>query len=89
MQRKRHRDFAQQIQVEHDSSSDEAPTASRSIFLRGIHHQIDGNDMLQRRLAHSTKLLRNAERIAMGNGRNPAPLPLHDIACWLVLLHDM
>jgi hypothetical protein len=51
--RKRSRDFALRIQVELDSSSDEAPTASRSIFLRGIHLQIDHNEMLQRRLARS------------------------------------
>ncbi len=72
-QRKRCRDFAQQIQVEYDSSSEEAPTASRSSYLWEIHRQIDHNDMLQRRLAHSTQLLRYAERIAMSNGKDPAP----------------
>jgi hypothetical protein len=46
------------IQVEHDYSSDEDPTASKSIYLREIHRQIEHNDMLRRRLAHSTKLLR-------------------------------
>jgi hypothetical protein len=59
--------------VEHDSSSDEAPTASRSIYLQKIHRQIDHNDTLQRRLADSTKLLRDAEPIAMGNENDPAP----------------
>ena len=58
-QRKRHRDLAQSIQVELDSCCYEAPTASRSIYLREIHRQIDHNGMLQRRLAHSTKLLRD------------------------------
>jgi hypothetical protein len=51
--RKRRRGFAQRIQVELDSSSDEAPTSSRSIYRREIHRQIDHNEMLQRRLAHS------------------------------------
>jgi hypothetical protein len=37
---KRDRDFAPRIQVEHGSSSDEAPTGSRStIYLWEIHHQ--------------------------------------------------
>jgi hypothetical protein len=71
--RKRGRDFAPRMQVELDSSSDEAPTSSRSIHLREIHRQIDHNEMLQRRLGHSTKLLRDAERIAMGEGSAPAP----------------
>jgi hypothetical protein len=70
--RKRRRDFAPRIQVELDSSSDEAPTSSRSIYLLEIHSKIDHSKMLQRRLAHSTKLLRNAERIAMGKGNAPA-----------------
>jgi hypothetical protein len=70
---KRRRGFAQHIQVELDSSSDEAQTSSRSIYLREIHSQIDHNKMLQRRLAHSTNLLRDAERIAMGEGDPPAP----------------
>jgi hypothetical protein len=35
--RKRGRDFALRIQVEIDCSSDEAPTSSRSIYLREIH----------------------------------------------------
>jgi hypothetical protein len=71
--RKRGREFAQNIQVELDFSSDEAPTSPRSIYLREIHLQIDHNEMLQRRLAHSTKLLHNAERIAMGEGNALAP----------------
>jgi hypothetical protein len=58
--RKRRRGFARSIQVELDSSSDEAQTSSRSIYLREIHRRIDHNEMLQRRLAHSTKLLRDA-----------------------------
>jgi hypothetical protein len=62
-----------QIQVEVASSNDEAPTASRSIYLREIHRQIDHNDMLQPRLANSTKLLQNEERIAMGDGKDPTP----------------
>jgi hypothetical protein len=60
---KRRRGFALHIQVELDSSSDEAPTSSRSIYLLEIHRQIDHNELLQRWLAHSTKLLRDAERI--------------------------
>jgi hypothetical protein len=71
--RKRCRGFAPRMQVELESSSNEAPTSSRSIFLREIHRQIDHNEMLQRRLAHSTKLFRDAERIAMGEGNPPAP----------------
>jgi hypothetical protein len=55
--RKRRRDFAPRIQVKLDSSSDEAPTSSRSIYLREIYRQIDHNEMLQHRLAHSIKLL--------------------------------
>jgi hypothetical protein len=39
--RKRCRGFAPRIQVELDSSSDEAPTSSRSIHVREIHRQID------------------------------------------------
>jgi hypothetical protein len=75
--------------VELDSSSDEAPTSSKCIYLREIHRQIDHlreihrqidhNEMLQRRLTYSTKLLRDAERIAIGEGNAPAPqavLPL-------------
>ncbi len=57
---KRGRDFAPCIQVELDPSSDEAPTASRSIYLLEIHRQIDHNEMLQRRPARSTKMLRDA-----------------------------
>ncbi len=73
--RKRHRGFAPRIQVELDSSSDEAPTSSKSIYLWEIHshRQIDHNEMLHRLLAHSTKLLRDAERIAIGEGNAPAP----------------
>jgi hypothetical protein len=56
--------------VELASFSDEAPTASRSINLRKIHRQIDYNDMLKRRLAHSTKLLHNTVHIAMGYGND-------------------
>jgi hypothetical protein len=44
-ERERHRDFALRIQAEYDSSSDEAPTASRSIYVRVIHCQIDHNDI--------------------------------------------
>jgi hypothetical protein len=65
----RRRGFVQRIQVELDSSSNEAPTSSRSICLREIHCQIDHKEVLKRRLAHSTKLLRDAERIAMAHGR--------------------
>jgi hypothetical protein len=68
--RKRRRGFAPRIQVELDSSSDEALTRSRSIYLREIHRQIDHNEMLHRLLAHSTKLLRDAERIAVGDGNS-------------------
>jgi hypothetical protein len=57
--RKRGRDFALRIQVELDSSSDEAPTSSRYIYLCEIHRQIDHTEMLQRRLAHSTNLARS------------------------------
>jgi hypothetical protein len=53
--------------VELDSSCDEAPTASKSVNLLEIHHQIDHNDMLRCQLAHSTKLLCDAELIAMSN----------------------
>jgi hypothetical protein len=60
---KRSWDFAQRIQVEHDSSSDKAPTASRVISLLEIHCQIDHNDMLQRRLAHRAKLLHDADSL--------------------------
>ncbi len=42
--RNRRRGFAQRIQVELDFSSDEAPTSSRSIYLREIHRQIDHNE---------------------------------------------
>ncbi len=45
--RKRDRNFALRIQVELDSSSDEAPNASRFIYLREIHRQIDHIEMLQ------------------------------------------
>jgi hypothetical protein len=45
-------------------------THSRSIYLQEIHCQIDHNEMLQRWLAHSTKLLRNAERIAWRRKRS-------------------
>jgi hypothetical protein len=65
--------FAPRIQVELDSSSDEAPTSSRSIYLLEVHRQIDHNEMLQRWLAHSTKLLDDSERIAIGEGNAPAP----------------
>ena len=77
---KMRRDFAPRIQVELDSSSDEAPTSSRSIYLLEIHRQIDHNDMLQSRHAHSTKLLRDAERIAMGEGDAPAPQAVRPLA---------
>jgi hypothetical protein len=77
--RKRGRDFAPHIQVELDSSSDKAPTSSRSIYLREIHRKTDHNEMLQW-LAHSTKLLRNAERIAMGEGNAPAPQAIRSLA---------
>ncbi len=78
--RKRRRGFAQRIQVELGSSSDEAPTSSRSIYLREIHRQIDHNEMLQRRLVHSTKLLRDAERISIGEGNAPAPQAVRPLA---------
>jgi hypothetical protein len=78
--RKRRRGFALRIQVELDSSSDEALTSSRSIYLREIHRQIDHNEMPQPLLAHSTKLLRNAERIAMGEGNAPAPQAVRPLA---------
>ncbi len=58
----------------------EAPTSSRSLCLREIHRQIDHNKMLQRQLAHSTKLLRYAERIAMGEGNAPAPQAVRPLA---------
>ncbi len=80
VQLKRRRDFAQRIQVEHDSSRDEVPTASSSIYLRKNYRQIDHSDMLQRRLAHSTKLLRDAERIAIGDGSDPAPQAVRPLA---------
>ncbi len=78
--RKWRRGFATRIQVELDSSSDEAPTSSRSIYLREIHRQIDHNEILQRRLAHSTKLLRDVERIAIGEGNAPAPQAVRPLA---------
>ncbi len=78
--RKRRRGFAPRIQVELDSSSDEAPSSSRSIYLREIHRQIDHNEMLQRLLAHSTKLLRDAELIAIGEGNAPAPQVVRPLA---------
>jgi hypothetical protein len=78
--RKRRRGFAPHIQVELDSSSDEAPTSSRSIYLRAFHRQINHNEMLQRCLAHSTKLLRDAERIAIGEGNAPAPQAVRPLA---------
>jgi hypothetical protein len=78
--RKRCRDFAPRIQVELSSSSDEAPTSSRSIDLQEIRRQIDRNEKLQRRLAHSTKLLRDAERIAIGEGNAPAPQAVRPLA---------
>jgi hypothetical protein len=78
--RKRRRGFALRIQVELDSSSNEAPTSSRSIYLREIHRQIDHNEMLQRQLAHSTKLLRDADRIAMGEGNAPATQAVRPLA---------
>jgi hypothetical protein len=78
--RKRRRGLAPRIQVGPDSSSDEAPTSSRSIHLREIHRQIDHNEMLQRRLAHSTKLLRDAELMAMGEGNPPAPQVVRPLA---------
>ncbi len=82
--------MAPRIQVELDSSSDEAPTSSRSIYLRAIHRQIDHNEMLQLRLAHSTKLLRDAERIAIGKGNAPAPQAVRPLAlamCPMPLFH--
>jgi hypothetical protein len=72
-QRKRLRGFAHRIHGDYDSSSDEPLIASKSFYLREIHRQIDHNDMLQRRLAHSTKLLHDVERIAMGDGNDLAP----------------
>ncbi len=78
--RKMRRGFALPIQVELDSSSDEALTSSRSIYLREIHGQIDHNEMLQRRLAHSTKLLCDAERIAIGEGNAPASQAVRPLA---------
>ncbi len=57
---------------ETSTSSNEAPTSSRSIYLREIHRQIDHSQMLQRLLAHSTRLLFGAERIAMGEENAPA-----------------
>jgi hypothetical protein len=74
------RDFAPRIQVDLDSSSDEAQTSSRSIYLREIHRQIDHNEMLQRRLAHSTKILRNAERTAMGEENAPGSQAVRPLA---------
>jgi hypothetical protein len=78
--RKRRRGFTPRIQVELSSSSDEAPTSSRSFYLREIHRQIDHNEMLQRRLAHSTKLLRDAERISIGEGNAPASQAVRPLA---------
>jgi hypothetical protein len=60
--------------------SDEAQTSSRFIYLREVHRQIDHNEMLQPRLANSTKLLRDAERIAMGKGNAPAPQVVRPLA---------
>ena len=88
--RKRRRSFELRVQVELDSSSDEAPTSSKCIYLREIHRQIDHlreihrqidhNEMLQRRLTYSTKLLRDAERIAIGEGNAPAPQAVRPLA---------
>jgi hypothetical protein len=86
--RKRHRGFAPHIQVELDSSSDEAPTS----YLLEIHCQIDHNEMLQRRLAHSTKFLSDAERIAMGKGNVPASQDQAQVVrplCPLPLFHRL
>jgi hypothetical protein len=66
--------------VELDSSSDEAPTSSRLIYLPEIHRQIDHNEMLQRWLAQSTKLLRDAERIAIVEGNAPARQAVRPLA---------
>jgi hypothetical protein len=41
--------------------------ASGSAYLWGIRRQIDANDVLQRRLEHSTKLLHRAELMAKGD----------------------
>jgi hypothetical protein len=79
-QRKRRRDFALRIHVELDTSSDEAPTSPRSIYLREIHRQIDHNEMFQRRLAHSIKLLLDAERFAMGEVNASAPQAVRSLA---------
>ena len=50
------------------------PRLPPGLFIwREFHRQIDDKVMLQRRLAHSIKLLRDAERIAMGEGNAPAP----------------
>jgi hypothetical protein len=78
--RKRSRGFAPRVQVELDSSSNKAPTSSRSIYLQKIHRQIDHNEMRQLRLAHSTKFPRDAERIAMGEGNAPAPQAVRPLA---------
>jgi hypothetical protein len=66
--------------VELDSSSEEAPTSSRSIYLLEIHRQIDHNEIIRRWLAHSTKLLRYAERIAMDEGNAPTPQAVRPVA---------
>jgi hypothetical protein len=74
--RKRRRGFAPRIQVELDSSSDKARLPPDQFICR----QIDHNEMLQRRLAHSTKLLCDAERIAIGQGNPPAPQVVRPLA---------
>ncbi len=79
--RKSGRDFASRLQVELDSSSDEAQTSSRSIYLREIHwhSQIDHcdnlNKIVQRRPAHWHSTI-----IAMREGNAPAPQAVRPLA---------
>jgi hypothetical protein len=78
--RKRKWEFAPRIEVGYDSSSDEESASSTEVYLRAIHKQIEHNGMLQRRIENSTKVLRNAERLVMGDPEpgpfRPPELPL-------------
>ncbi len=90
--RKRRREFmefALRIQVSNDSSSDEKSTSSRGVYLLAIHRQIDHhNNMLQRRLEHSTKVLRYAEHLAMGDGNDQASGPFHPPELLLIVIGE-
>jgi hypothetical protein len=57
------------------------PLLPPDLFICGkIHRRIDHNEMLQRKLAQSTKLLRDAAHIAIGEGNTPAPQAVRPLA---------